>query len=218
MRLENPRKPQESKVLKFVNLAGTAVMLNLVFLLACLPVVTIGPALCGLYSGVRYMIREEGPVRGFWEGFKTRFFRMTVAGVIFTAIMVYFTIIINGAYNTWQEEGVFRDVVIHAIPALVPMMLLAALVPLNVYIPYGVTDWLRNGVNLVFAAPLWVLLGGLMILAPVICLIFASDILLLAALVFVGFWYVLTAFVSTLLLKDSLVKMLTEYRKENPEE
>lgn len=218
MRLDTQRQPRESKVMKFVNLAGTAVMLNLLFLVACLPVVTIGPALCGLYSGVRYMIREEGPVRGFWEGFKTRFLRMSVAGVIFTAIMAYFTIIINGAYNTWQEEGVFRDVVIHSIPAIVPMMLLAALVPLNVYIPYGVTDWLRNGVNLAFAAPLWVLLGGLMLLAPVICLIFASDILLLSAMVFVGFWFTLTAFVSTLLLKDSLVKMLTEYREENPEE
>ena len=218
MRLDTQRQPRESKVMKFVNLAGTAVMLNLLFLVACLPVVTIGPALCGLYSGVRYMIREEGAVRGFWEGFKTRFLRMSVAGVIFTAIMAYFTIIINGAYNTWQEEGVFRDVVIHSIPAIVPMMLLAALVPLNVYIPYGVTDWLRNGVNLAFAAPLWVLLGGLMLLAPVICLIFASDILLLSAMVFVGFWFTLTAFVSTLLLKDSLVKMLTEYREENPEE
>lgn len=218
MRLDTQRQPRESKVMKFVNLAGTAVMLNLLFLVACLPVVTIGPALCGLYSGVRYMIREEGAVRGFWEGFKTRFLRMSVAGVIFAAIMAYFTIIINGAYNTWQEEGVFRDVVIHSIPAIVPMMLLAALVPLNVYIPYGVADWLRNGVNLAFVAPLWVLLGGLMLLAPVICLIFASDILLLSAMVFVGFWFTMTAFVSTLLLKDSLVKMLTEYREENPEE
>ena len=124
MRLKNPGNPGESKVMKIVNLAGTAVMLNLLFLLACVPVVTIGPALCGLYSGVRYMIRGDGPVKGFLKGFTTRFVRMMIAGVVFTAILVYFTIMLNAAYNTWLELGVFRDMIVYAIPALVPLMLL----------------------------------------------------------------------------------------------
>lgn len=218
MRLNDQKKPQESKVMKIVNLAGTAVMLNLLFLLACVPVVTIGPALCGLFSGVRYMIRGEGPVRGFWEGFKTKFIRMTVTGLIFTGIMAYFTIMLNGAYNTWLEYGVIRDMVVYAVPALVPMMLLAALVPLNIYIPYSPVEWLRNGVNLVFKAPLWLLLSGILLIAPVALLLFASDIFILGIVVFVGFWYALAAFVSTLLLKDSLVDMLLEYREEHPEE
>ena len=104
--------------MKLVNLAGLAVMLNLLFLLACLPVVTLGPALCGLYSGVRHMIRGDGPARGFWKGFKTRFFRMAVTGLVFGAILAYFVIILNSAYNTWLEQGVFRDLVIHGIFAL----------------------------------------------------------------------------------------------------
>lgn len=218
MRLNNPRKPQESKVMKFLNMAGTAVMLNLLFLLACVPVVTIGPALCGLYSGVRYMIRGEGPVRGFWEGFKTNLVRMMITGVVFTAILAYFAIVLNGAYNTWLEQGVFRDMVVYSIPALVPLMLLAALVPLNIYIPYSPVEWLKNGVNLVFKAPLWVLISGVLLIAPVACLLFASDIFILAVVVFMGFWFALAAFVSTLLLKDSLVDMLLVYREEHPEE
>lgn len=218
MRLNNPKKPQESKVLKFVNMAGTAAMLNLLFLLACIPVVTIGPALCGLYSGVRYMIRGDGPVQGFWEGFKTNFLRMMVTGIVFTGIMAYFMIVLNSAYNTWLEQGVIRDMVMHAIAAMVPMMLLSALVPLNIYIPYKPVEWLRNGVNLIIKAPLWLLLSGILLIAPVACLLFASDIFLFAIMVFVGFWYALAAFVSTLLLKDSLVDMLLEYREEHPEE
>lgn len=218
MRLAQPRKPQESKVMKIVNLAGTAVMLNLLFLLACVPVITIGPALCGLYSGVRYMIKGEGPVRGFWEGFKTNFLRMMFTGVIFTAIIGYFVIMVNAAYNTWLELGVFRDIVIYSIPAMVPLMLLSALVTLNIYIPYGLTDWLRNGVNLIFKAPIWMLLSAVLLIAPVACLLWASDIFILAIIVFVGFWFAVAAFASTLLLKDSLVDMLLEYREEYPEE
>lgn len=218
MRLAQPRKPQESKVMKVVNLAGTAVMLNLMFLLACVPVVTIGPALCGLYSGVRYMIRGDGPVRGFWEGFKTKFLRMVFAGVIFTAIIAYFVIMVNGAYNTWVELGVFRDIVIYSIPAMVPVMLLSALVVLNIYIPYGLTDWLKNAVNLIVKAPVWILLSAVLLIAPVACLLWASEIFILAIIIFVGFWFSVAAFVSTILLKDSLVDMLLEYREEHPEE
>ena len=218
MRLAQPRKPQESKIMKIVNLAGTAVMLNLMFLLACVPVVTIGPALCGLYSGVRYMIRGDGPVRGFWEGFKTNFLRMMIAGVIFTGIIAYFIIMVNGAYNTWLELGVFRDIIIYSIPAMVPVMLLSALVMLNIYIPYGVTDWLKNGVNLIVKAPVWVLVTAALLIAPVACLLWASDIFILAIIIFVGFWFAVAAFATTLLLKDSLVDMLLEYREEYPEE
>lgn len=218
VRLNNPKKPRESKVMKYVNLAGSAIMLNLIFLVACLPVVTIGPALSGLYSGVRYMIRGEGPAQGFWEGFKTNFLRMMVAGVIFTAILFYFAVMLNGAYNTWLELGIFRDVVAYAIPAMVPLMLLAALVPLNIYIPYSPVEWLKNGVNLVVKAPLWVLLSGLMLAAPVFCFLFASDIFILGMTVFLGFWSTIAAFVSTLVLKSPLVDMLMLYREEHPED
>lgn len=218
VRLNNSRKPGESKVMKMVNLAGTAVMLNFIFLLACVPVVTIGPAFCGLYSGVRYMIRGDGPVRGFWEGFKTRFVRMSVVGLILTAVLAYFVIILNSAYNTWLELGIFRDLVIHGICGLIPLMLLVSLVALNVYIPYDLTDWLTSGVNLMVKAPLWVLLSGILLIAPVLCLMLAGEIFLLLIVVFVGFWFSAAAFISTLLLKDPLLNMLLEYREAHPEE
>lgn len=217
MRLKNPGKPGESKVMKIVNLAGTAVMLNLLFLLACVPVITIGPALCGLFSGVRYMIRGDGPVKGFWKGFTTRFVRMMIVGLVFTGILAYFVIMLNGAYNTWLELGVFRDMIVYAIPALVPLMLLAALVPLNIYIPYSLSDWLKNGVNLLFKVPVWVLLSGVLLALPVVCLLWASDIFILCIVIFVGFWFAIAAFVSTLVLKDALVDMLLEFREEHPE-
>ena len=218
MRLKNPGQPGESKVMKLVNLAGTAVMLNILFLVACLPVVTFGPALCGLYSGVRYMIRGDGPVRGFWEGFKTRFLRMSVVGLVFGAILAYFVIILNSAYNTWLEVGVIRDLVIHGIFALIPLMLLIALAMLNVYIPFGLTDWLTHGVNLLFKAPLWLVLSGVLLVTPVLCLMFDGDLFMMLIVVIVGFWFAVAAFVATLVMKDSLLNMLLQYQEEHPEE
>lgn len=210
------RKPRESKVMKIVNFAGTAVMLNMLFLLACIPVVTIGPALSGLYSGVRYMIRGDGAVRGFWAGFRTNIVRMMIAGVIFTGIIAYFVVMIS--YTIWLKYSVFSIVAAYAIPAMLVMMLLCALVPLNIYIPYSVTDWLKNGVNLICKAPLWVLLTACMLAAPIACVFWLPEIAVISTICLVGFWFTVMAFVSTMFLKDGLIELLETYREENPEE
>ena len=204
--------------MKIVNFAGTTIMLNFIFLLACIPVVTIGPALSGLYSGVRYMVRGDGPIRGFWEGFRTHFLRMMISGIVFTGIAAYFVIMINSAYNTWLETGVYRDIVLYAVPAMVPVMLWCALIPLNIYIPYGVADWLTNGVNLVCKAPVWVLLSACLLSAPIVCFFWLPDIVILATVCLVGFWYSMMSFVSTMLLKNGLIDLLNTYREENPDE
>ena len=163
------------------------------------------------------MIRGDGPARGFWEGFKTRLVRMMIMGVILTAIIVYFVIILNQAYNTWVEFGVYRDLIIQGAFAMIPMMLLIALAALNIYIPYDAGDWLTNGVNMIFKAPIWMLLAAVMFGLPVVFMIAASDLLILAIVGFVGFWFAVTAFVTTMNLKNALIDMLLEFKDEHPE-
>lgn len=219
MRLGKPKEQKESKVMKVVNMAGTTIMLNLMFLIACIPVVTIGPAFSGLYSGVRYMIRKDGAAAGFWEGFKTNFVRMMITGVIFTGIMAYMCYQFNGelmAYlGLWEGvETTLTNVIIHGILGMLPMMLFVSLIPLNIYIPYRVTDWLKNGVNLIFMAPLWVLLSAAMGIFPVACILWMTDIAILGIMIFVAAWFSLLAFISTLFLKDSLIELLELFREE----
>ena len=238
MALQN-RKQQESKVMKYVNLAGFAVMINVIFLVACAPVLllllafklpapwsyvltgvsflTIGPAFSGLYSAVRYMIRGDGAAQGFWEGIKTHWLRMMITGAVFMGIIFYFIIMVNAAYYTWIQDNNVRDMFVYGIPAMVPLMLFSALIPLNIYVEYDTTDWLKNGVNLCFKAPHWVLLTAVMLWLPVVCLLWIPDIFYMIIVVFVGFWFTLSAFVSTLFLKDALIDRLVEHQDEHPE-
>ena len=57
------------KIGKAINYAGNTVMMNLLFLVACLPIVTIGQAWCGLLTAVRYQIRGDKWTAGFKKGF-----------------------------------------------------------------------------------------------------------------------------------------------------
>ena len=69
------------KLMGFLNKAGTAVMMNLMFLVSCLPIVTIGAAWSGLYGAVRYSIRGDSWFAGFKYGYKCHFFRNLIGWI-----------------------------------------------------------------------------------------------------------------------------------------
>lgn len=78
------------KLSNVITLAGTAILMNLMFLIACIPIVTIGPAWCGLMSSVRYNIRGEGWFQGFKKGFCTRFWRSLIIWCICLPLCLFF--------------------------------------------------------------------------------------------------------------------------------
>ena len=70
------------KIGRIISLAGNAIAMNLLFLVSCIPVVTIGPAFCGLVSAIRYNIRGDKWFTGFKVGFKTRFWRSLLSWIL----------------------------------------------------------------------------------------------------------------------------------------
>lgn len=214
----NNKNLGDSKFWKVVNLAGNAIGLNLMFIISCLPVVTIGPALCGLYSGVRYMIRGDGWFRGFRAGFTTNFIRTAIAGVLSTAFIAYVMLQFNGALNFSLEEGNIVPAITYGIMVMIPAMLTAPLWPLNIYIPYQTADWLKTSVSLCFKVPLYTLVSAAMFLLPVVLALYFTMLAFEVLLVIIAVYFALTAFVTTLLYKDSLIALLMRYRQEHPEE
>ena len=202
------REYKEPKAITIVNKAGTAIMANLLFLLACLPVVTIGPALSGLYSGIRYTIRGDGCATGFWVGFKTNFLRNLISGVITTAAVGYagFNIF---AMLVYEELMLVRLIMCCILTAAI-VMIAAALPILNVYVPSSVTRWLQNAVTLSTRAPLELLLTGLAFWVPVVTVILWTVIAFYGALIFVAAYFMVVAFASTLFLKYQLIRLRDE--------
>ncbi len=216
--LTNHNPDRDSKFFKFINLAGNAIGLNLLFMVACIPVVTIGPALCGLFSGIRFMIREEGWFAGFKEGFRKRFVRTAIAGTVITGVLAFLVLNLNVAVSFFLETGEFGPIITYAIPFIPVLMLLGGMWPLNIYIPYKASDWLKNAVNLCFQAPLQVMATGVLLVVPAVLIIYFTWIAYYAAIIILAVYFVLAAFMGTILLKDALVQRRDSYRQENGEE
>lgn len=76
-------------VFRFLSKLADIMILNLVFLVTCIPIVTIGAAWTSLYYVALKMIRNEESyiVRGYFKSFKENFKQATIIWLIVFAVM-----------------------------------------------------------------------------------------------------------------------------------
>ena len=79
----------DNPVLDYMNTAVQFIALNLVYLICCLPVITIGPATAALYQvTLREARKEHGYlIRKFFQHFKEMFFQGIFTFLIFAALL-----------------------------------------------------------------------------------------------------------------------------------
>ena len=86
----------ESKPMQIIMQLGDLIILNLLYLLCCIPVFTIGAAQAGLYNGVKVMQDPEDDTyvaSAFFKGFRSGFGRVTIAWCILFAVEVILAIV-----------------------------------------------------------------------------------------------------------------------------
>ena len=75
---------------EFLELLADLAILNVLFLLCCLPVVTAGGVLAGLNYAAEKLRRQEGrPAANFFRGFRVNFRQATIFWIIFLCLMVF---------------------------------------------------------------------------------------------------------------------------------
>lgn len=213
------------KIGKVINFAGSVLLMNMLFLVACLPIVTIGPAWSALATALRYNIRGDSWFDGFKFGYKTRFWRSMLCWIPLAVAGIYFLGDVNHVITNLLplfEQG-YEAILTSAylVPgiAAVLMFLLAAMLTvsfliLNVYIPTGVGRWVENAVNMVFRAPLQLLACGVLFWLPVVMGLFLTVYFYWGLLIFIGAYFALAALATTFILKRTLMGYLVTAREE----
>ena len=191
-------------------MAGNAILMNLLFLVACIPVVTIAQAWCGLLTAIRYNIRGDGWFAGFKFGFKTRFWRGTICWIICLPVCLYFFAELNHAL---LQNDILHIVAAGLFFAFVAMVTMSFQI-LNVYIPTNINQWIKNALNF-FRHPLELLAAAAMFWAPLgVALLWDVSIFFQFAIVVVAVYYTLAALVSTMLCKKPLLEFLLAARAD----
>lgn len=86
-RLFNP----DNFFMQFLNNIADLIILNIIFLISCIPLVTIGASISALHYVCLKMVRGESPYvwAGFWKGFRESFKQGTIIWLCFAAIAAF---------------------------------------------------------------------------------------------------------------------------------
>ena len=198
----------ENKVMAVINAVGEAILMNLAFLVCCIPVITIGQAWCGLYTAIGYRTRGEKWQTGFKKGFCSHFLRGTIAWMILLLPIGYMAF---RTYAVWfyrtENPNFIVELIINGIGLLMAIGLQTNLVLANVYLPGDTMQWLENGIKMTFTAPLHTLCPLTVTWLPVVLGLFFPNLLFLTLLVFVAVFFALGALVTTVVYLPKLKKL-----------
>ena len=205
---------------RVINIAANAVLMNVMFLLACIPIVTIGNAWNALFSAIRYNVRGDKWFEGFKVGYKTRFWRSLLSWVVMLipiGIILYFDVIspvLAEGFLALTAPGRIARLVMACLIAMMLAGFAAALILLNVYIPTSVGNWLRNAANMFFKVPLNLAIVGLLMWFPLLLAVFAFQYFFYFIMVFIVAYYMLIGMATTMFMKNTLLEFLLEARAE----
>lgn len=114
--------------MSFLNKTGEIILVNIVFLLCCIPVVTIGSALTSFYYATIKSIRRErgGPVKEFFHSMK----RTLGKGILLTVgILLWFALLCCGRWMAHAEDTVTFTEVLYDVAIVVSGCILIYLFP-----------------------------------------------------------------------------------------
>ena len=207
----------ESKVSQVLMFAADLCLLNLQFILCCLPLFTIGAAQAALFSGIRVLVDPEddtSPTKAFWKGFRTGFGSVTLAWGAFAlaeiAMLVILYLVI--AVGLVKAGGA-------AVPIIFCLIALAGLVLLQSQIPlfhsrFNCTagQLLNNCVRLVPAYPLRSIAVTLLLWAPFGAFLAMNGFVFVAAsLAMILLYYAVAFMLSFYIMKKPFNMLIEQY-------
>ncbi|MBR4291585.1 MAG: YesL family protein [Oscillospiraceae bacterium] len=188
--MERQNNLKDSLLTFFHNLFDLMVV-NMLWLLCCLPVITIGPAVCGMYTVTLKLAREEAvnPVKDFFLGFKRNF----KSGLLLGLIALLLPVIVAGdAFFALQRTGALRNVylVVAVMTGVIWLIFISFTFALQAMFENPLKIQILNAFKLAAVAPGKTVILWLILLIPVI----AALVLPPVAIEMLGFLYLVVGF------------------------
>lgn len=140
---------QESPLFQFLTLLADLMVLTILWIVSCIPFVTVGAGTTALYSCVMKMQKEEGvkPIRDFWEAFKSNFAQATALWGITVLLLGTVAADLYLVFFTAFEPGTIVKMLMLVL-AFVLGLIISYIFPLQAYFINTVRNTLKNAVLL----------------------------------------------------------------------
>jgi len=193
----------DSKFMIMLEGVANTILLNMLFLLCCVPVVTIGAAFTALFSGCRALMNDEACFKAFFRSFRSGFKRATLAWLILLPVLAALGLTAHSVWlymNAGLKMGAFTLVV-----ALIGLAIALSVVMMTFlfYSRFECTlrQLLRNGLYMTLAYFVRSIVIGLMNWAPLLMFFLTPYAFMQLAIIYIVLWFGVSASLSVWLMK-----------------
>ncbi len=201
---KNEKARQEWK--NFIDDFWDLIMLNILFFLSCIPVVTYGAALGALYSSVS-MLREkrkhDGAARMYWAAFRKNFRGVTPMWLIVLAalLLIFFDLTVM---NTAEGMGKYAYYGLLAFVAIVVLSFATVGIPVIVERGTGIKQTVSAALSVLAAAPVRTCLACALNALPLCVLLLSNKAFVGLFLIWMCFYFSLTELAISGMLKKKI--------------
>ena len=145
----------DSPVMRVLGRLGDIIILNMIFVVGCIPVITIGTSLSALYAVAMKMARGEDPSvwKEFWKAYKRNFRPATICWLVMAviAILLFVDFRIIGVLKRGSESMYSIMRIVLAVILGMWMLMFQYLFPYIARFENGIFATLRNALLLAAA-------------------------------------------------------------------
>lgn len=204
----------DSPAIKFLWKVADLIALNLIWLVCCIPVITIGPSTAAMYCVARDIAKGEWPgiIKSFFKAFKENFKQSLLVFLILLVpiclIAVYLFLASSGAldHSAWMKTLCY-------LAALIIGFIWTYVFPLIAQFDNTLGNTLKNAVLLPLANPFLAVLCTAINLLPVILLMVSVNVFASAGF----FWLVLGGAVTAVINSRLLGQLFRRFTTEQSE-
>ena len=191
----------DSPAIKFLWKMADLIALNLVWLVCCIPIITIGPSTTAMYCVARTIARGEWPAifktffKAFKENFKQSLLVFLVLLIPICLVAVYLILSVSGAL-----DGLALIKYLCYLAIVIIGCVCTYAYPLMAHFDNTVGNTLKNAVLLPLANPFLALVATALNLLPVLILLINYELFVTVSFFWLVIGYALTALVNTKML------------------
>lgn len=191
----------DSPVMRVLGRLGDIIILNMIFVVGCIPVITIGTSLSALYTVAMKMARGEDPYvwKEFWKAYKRNFKPATICWIIMAVVALLL-------FVDFRVIGVLKGSMYSVMRMVLAIILGMWILMFQYLFPYiarfenSITATLRNALLLAAAhIPSTIVIVGLSV-GSVILTLFTSRSFVIASIIWVFFGFAVLTYAQAFLL------------------
>lgn len=197
----------DSPIIRWLGKFADLMILNILFLVSCIPVITIGAATAALYDVAARLSKDEALIwRHYWQAFHSNFKKATLIWLI---LLFVGGIVYGSAVLYWSYELPNKDLclILLSIVAIVWLFAFSWVFPLQARFENTVKNTLVNSLLCSLSYFPRTLVMAILNAVPAVVFLLLPGVFLYCIFVFLIIWFSLSAYLSTLLLRKTMKQL-----------